>query len=284
MATTEGETLMLRLSMTYENRSVTLENVTSVTIIGDNGIGKTAFLERIALMNEDNINTILNVKGSFSYEKFSVRIDDDEKRCERVGAGRVRLPYSLFPYAEGHTYICEGNIGYKISIVYPYAFLTPIHNEHFGLFVKPNDEVMKFNEIIKEFIDGTVVPFRSNYIYQDFVYQNGDNILYLHNLGRGISNLVNLLWHVYKYKPDILLIDDIETLSLSPKRLKMLLKWLVEYIRDDKLKAMLFTTNSDAYVHLAEVDENAKFLLLQKDNHIIMDRKEVLDRLDKGLV
>jgi len=43
---------------------------------------------------------------------------------------------------------------------------------------------------------------------------------------------------------------------------------------------MLFTTNSDAYVYLAKVDENAKFLLLQKDSYIVMDREEVLDRLD----
>jgi len=60
----------------------------------------------------------------------------------------------------------------------------------------------------------------------------------------------------------------------------MLLKWFTEYIRDNKLKAILFTTNSDAYVDLAEVDEGAKFLLLQKDNHIVMDTDEVLDRID----
>jgi len=57
----------------------------------------------------------------------------------------------------------------------------------------------------------------------------------------------------------------------------MLLKWFAEYIRENKLKALLFTTNSDVYVHLAEVDENAKFLLLQKNNHIVMDREEVLN-------
>ena len=92
--------------------------------------------------------------------------------------------------------------------------------------------------------------------------------------------MVKLLWSVYYYKPDILLIDDIETLSLHPKRLQILLKWFTKYIRDNKLKAMLFTTNSDAYVDLAEVDEGAKFLLLQKDNHIVMDREEVFDRID----
>jgi len=102
----------------------------------------------------------------------------------------------------------------------------------------------------------------------------------LDNLGRGISNTVKLLWLVYYYKPDILLIDDIETLSLHPKRLQLLLKWFTKYIRDNKLKAMLFTTNSDAYVDLAEVDEGAKFLLLRKDDYMLMDRDEVLDRID----
>ena len=273
-----------KLSVVYGNQSISLENITTLAVLGDNGVGKTAFLERIALVNEDNISVILNAKGSFSYEKFSVNIDGEEKRCERASAERVlsRFGLNLFPL-EGQTYICEGNIRYKISIVYPCTFQKPIHNEHYGLPVKPNDEVMKFNERIKGFVDGDgiVIPFYSYfysyYAYADFTYQSGDNVLYLDNLGRGVSNLVKLLWLVYRYKPDILLIDDIESLGLSPKRLKMLLKWFAEYIRENKLKALLFTTNSDAYVHLAEVDENAKFLLLQKDNHIVMDREGVLN-------
>jgi ABC-type uncharacterized transport system ATPase component len=92
--------------------------------------------------------------------------------------------------------------------------------------------------------------------------------------------MVKLLWLVYYHRPDVLLIDDIETLNLHPKRLQMLLKWFTEYIRDNKLKAMLFTTNSDAYYYLAEVDKEAKFLLLQKDNHIVMDTEEVFDIVD----
>jgi predicted ATPase len=278
-----------KISVVYNNRSISLENVTTIAVLGDNGVGKTAFLERIALMSDDNINTILNVKGSFSYEKFSVNIDGEEKRCERASAERVITKFGLNPYInwvplEGQTYICEGNIRYKIGIVYPYTFQKPIHNEYYGLPVKPDDEVMKFNEMIKGFIDGDgiVIPFYSYYGYLDFTYQSGDNVTYLDNLGRGVSNLVKLLWLVYHHKPDILLIDDIETLGLSPKRLKMLLKWFVEYIRENKLKAMLFTTNSDAYTYLAEVDENAKFLLLQKDNYIVMDREEVLNRRGVG--
>jgi len=275
--------MLRKLSVVYDGRSISLENVTTVAILGDNGVGKTAFLERIALMNEDNVSAILNVKGSFSYEKFSANIDGEEKRCERVNAERVRTvinPYGVWVPFEGYTYVCEGNIRYKISIVYPCGLRTPIHNENYGLAVKPNDEVVKFNEMIKEFIggDGVVVPVYSNYIYLDFVYQSADNVLYLDNLGRGVSNLVKLLWLVYHHKPDILLIDDIETLGLSPKRLKVLLRWFTQYIRESKLKALLFTTNSDAYTYLAEVDENAKFLLLQKDNHIAMGREEVLNR------
>jgi predicted ATPase len=273
------------LSVTYENQSISFQNVSTIAVIGDNGVGKTAFLERIGLTNEYNISVILNAKGSFSYEKFSVNIDGEEKRCERVSAERVFTKFGLNPYInsiplEGQTYICEGNIRYKISIVYPYTFQKPIHNEHYGLPVKPDDEVMKFNEMIKGFIDGDgiVIPFYSNYIYLDFTYQSGDNVLYLDNLGRGVSNLVKLLWLVYRYKPDILLIDDIETLGLRPKRLKMLLKWFLQYIRENKLKALLFATNSDAYINLAEVDENAKFLLLQKDNHIVLGREEILNR------
>jgi len=267
-----GEKLVLnKLSVVYDNRFISLENISTVAILGDNGVGKTAFLERIALTNEDNIPTILNTKGSINYENFSVNIDDEEVKCEHAKADRTSVPLAF----ETHYYDCKGSTKYKVMIIYPYTFRTMVHQPHYGIFVKPNDENMKFNNMIKGLIDGTVIR-----VVDDFLYENGDNVTYLDNLGRGISNTVKLLWSVYYYKPDILLIDDIETLSLHPKRLQILLKWFTEYIRDNKLKSMLFTTNSDAYVDLAEVDKGAKFLLLQKDNHIVMDREEVLDRLD----
>jgi len=270
--------MLNKLSVVYNNRSISLENISTVAILGDNGVGKTAFLERMALTNEDNIPTILNVKGNIDYENFSVNIDDEEVRCEHVKANRTRVPLDFgtrYLPSEMRHYDCKGSTKYKVMIIYPYAFMTMVHQPHYGIFVKPNDEEMKFNNMIKGLIDGTVL-----HVVDDFVYENGDNVTYLDNLGRGISNTVKLLWSVYHHKPDILLIDDIETLSLHPKMLQTLLKWFIEYIRDNKLKAMLFTTNSDTYVDLAEVDEGAKFLLLQRDNHIVMDREEVLDRLD----
>jgi AAA15 family ATPase/GTPase len=270
--------MLNNLSVTYDNRSITLENITTVAIVGDNGVGKTAFLERISLTNEDNITTILNVKGSFNYENFSVNINDEEVKCERVKAERIYVSvFSTIPYypMETHYNVCQGSTKYKVMIIYPYAFRTMVHQPHFGAVVKPKDEDAKFNNMIKEFIEGTVI-----HAVDDFIYENGDKVTYLDNLGRGISNTVKLLWLVYHHKPDILLIDDIETLSLHPKRLQMLLKWFTEYIRDNKLKSMLFTTNGEPYVDLAEVDKEAKFLILQRDNHIVMDRDEVLDRID----
>jgi len=275
-----------KLSITYNGTSITLENVTTVAVIGDNGIGKTALLERVALVNEDNTSAILNVKGSVSYEDFSVGIDDEEVKCERVEANRVRVSYRVEPngvpvplISEVRRYNCQGNIKHKVMIVYPYAFKTPVHEPHYNVFIKPNNEDVEFNRIIKrlieELIDGTVI-----HTVGDFIYEEGDNTKYLDSLGRGISNTVKLIWTVFHHKPDILLIDDIETLGLHPKRLQTLLRWFKEYIREDKLKAVLFTTNSDAYADLAEVDEEAKFLLLRKDGYIIMDREEVLKRLD----
>jgi AAA15 family ATPase/GTPase len=269
--------MLNKLSVTYNKTSISLENITTLAIIGDNGVGKTAFLERIALTNEDNIPTILNTKGSINYEKFSVNIDGEEVECEHVKAERILVPrdFNDSVASEIRYYNCKGSIKYRIMITYPYTFRTMAHLPHYGIFVKPNDEDMKFNNMIKGLVDGTII-----HVIDDFLYENGNNVTYLDNLGRGISNMVKLLWLVYYYKPDILLIDDIETLSLHTKRLKMLLRWFTEYIRDNKLKALLFTTHSDVYVDLAEVDEGAKFLLLQKDNHIVMDREEVLDRVD----
>jgi len=269
--------MLNKLSVAYDNRTISLENISTLAILGDNGVGKTAFLERIALTNEDNIPTILNVKGRIKYENFSVNIDGEEVKCEHVEAERIRVPFiSDNPVvSEMHHHDCKGSIKYKVMIVYPYTFRTMVRQPYYAVSFKPRDEDIKFNNMIKELVDGTVIR-----VADGFLYKNGDDVTYLDNLGRGISNMVRLLWLVYYYKPDILLIDDIETLSLHPKRLQMLLKWFVDYIRDNKLKAMLFSTNSDAYVDLAEVDEKAKFLLLQKDNHIVMDTEEVFNRID----
>ena len=277
--------MLNKLSIVYDNRSISLENITTLAILGDNGVGKTAFLERIALTNEDNIPTILNAKGYFNYENFSVSIDDEEVKCEHVKANRIytfkRVEVNGIPepdFSEIRHYICKGSTKYKVMIIYPYTFRTPVRQPNYGVFIKPNDDNMKFNNMIKglieDLIDGIVID-----TVGDFFYEKGDNVTYLDSLGRGITNMVKLLRLVYNYKPDILLIDDIETLSLHPKRLQTLLKWFTEYIRDNKLKAMLFTTNSDAYVDLAEVDKGAKFLLLQKDKHIVMDTEEVFDRI-----
>jgi len=270
--------MLNELSVTYNKTSISLENITTLAILGDNGVGKTTLLERIALTNEDNIPTILNVKGSINYEKFSVNIDGEEVQCERVEAERIRVPFisiNSSVVSEIRHYECKGSTKYKVIIVYPYTFRTIVHQPHYVISVRLTDEDMKFNNMIKGLVDGTVIR-----VADGFLYENGDNVTYLDNLGRGISNMVRLLWLVYYYKPDILLIDDIETLSLHPKRLQMLLKWFTECIRDNKLKAMLFTTNSDAYFYLAEVDKEAKFLLLRKDDYIVMDTEEVFDRID----
>jgi len=85
-----------------------------------------------------------------------------------------------------------------------------------------------------------------------------------------------LMWLVYYHKPDILLIDDIETLHLHPLRFEVFLKWLLSR----GLKALIFTTNSDAYVTLAELDTKSQFLLLRKDGYILMDSYDALNRID----
>jgi len=273
-----------RLAVSYDNRSITLEDVTTVAVSGDNGVGKTALLERIALVNEDNVSTILNVKGAVKYENFSVSIDDEQVKCEYVEANRVYVSDRIEPsgipvpiVSEMRHYDCKGSTKYRVMIIYPYTFRTPIHEPHYDVFVKPNDKNMEFNNMIRWLVNGIVL-----HVPGDFIYEDNGNIKYLDSLGRGISNTVKLIWSVYRYKPDILLIDDLETLGLRHKRLQTLLRWFKEYIRDGKLKAMLFTTNSDAYADLAKADEGAKFLVLRKNGYIIMNREEVLERRGKA--
>ncbi len=54
--------MLSRLSV-VSNISISLENVTTVAILGDNGVGKTAFLEKIALVNENNLISVFKRKG-----------------------------------------------------------------------------------------------------------------------------------------------------------------------------------------------------------------------------
>jgi ABC-type dipeptide/oligopeptide/nickel transport system ATPase component len=251
------------------NVSVTINDFNSLAILGDNGVGKTSFLEKIALVDEKNLEAIIKARGYVRHKSFSVTIDGDKVECEEAGGERYFLGQILFP--ENYTYICNGHVRYKVMIVYPYAFITAIHEYYYDVPVKPKDEDIKFSNSIKDFIDGIVI--RSS---NDFLYRKDDFITYLDNLGSGISRAVRLMWLVYYHKPDILLIDDIETLHLHPLRFEVFLKWLLSR----GLKALIFTTNSDAYVTLAELDMKSQFLLLRKDGYILMDSYDALNRID----
>jgi len=241
--------------------SITVEDFGSLAVLGDNGVGKTAFIEKIALVDEKNLETVVNARGYVKYKNFSVIIDGDKVECEEVRGEKYRVSPGSF------TYICNGYVGYKVMIVYPYT----IHDYYYDVPIKPNDEDIKFSNSIKDFIDGIIIRSAN-----DFLYEKDDFVTYLDNLGSGISRAVKLMWLVYHHKPDILLIDDIESLHLHPIRFENLLKWLLSR----KLKALIFTTNSDAYVTLAELDRNSRFLLLRKDGYILMDSYDALNRVD----
>ena len=250
------------------NISVTVKDFNSLVVLGDNGIGKTSFIEKIALVDEKNLYSIVNVRGYVKYENFSVTIDGDKVKCEKVMGERHYV--AQFIPSEGYTYICEGHVKYKVMIIYPYALGTSVHDYYYNVPVKSKDEDVKFSSEIGDFVDGIIIRSAN-----DFIYEKGDFVTYLDNLSGGISKAVKLMWLVYHYKPDILLIDDIESLHLHPSRFDKFLKWLLSR----ELKAIIFTTNSDAYVTLAEMDKNSKFLLLRKDGYMLMDRDEALDRI-----
>jgi len=249
--------------------SITVEDFSSLAVLGDNGVGKTSFIEKIALVDEKNLEAVIKARGYVRYKDFSVIIDGDKVECEEVGGERYFLGQILFP--ENYTYICKGHVNYKVMIFYPYTFITAVHEYYYDVPVKPKDEDIVFSNSIKDFIDGIVIRSSS-----DFLYEKGDFVTYLDNLGSGISRSVKLMWFVYHHKPDILLIDNIESLHLHPTRFEKLLKWLLSR----GLKALIFTTNSDAYVTLSELDRNSRFLLLRKDGYILMDSYDALNRID----
>ena len=249
--------------------SITIKDFNSLVILGDNGVGKTAFLEKIALVDKVNLEAMVNSRGYIRYKNFSVVIDGDKVQCDEVGGERYFLGQILFP--ENYTYICNGHVRYKVMIFYPYTFITAVHEYYYDVPIKPKDKDIEFSNLISDFIDGVVI--RSS---NDFLYTKDDTTTYLDNLGSGISRAVKLMWFVYYHKPDVLLIDNIESLHLHPLRFKKFLNWLFSR----NLKGIIFTTNSDAYITLAELDRNSKFLLLKKDGYMIMDNYDALNRID----
>jgi energy-coupling factor transporter ATP-binding protein EcfA2 len=254
------------------NTSVTVKDFNSLVILGDNGVGKTAFIEKIALVDEDNLETIVDSRGYVKYNDFSVTIDGDKFKCKDVRGERYGIPvfgYQFVP-SEGYIYICDGHVKYKVMIVYPYTLGTAIHQEFYDIPIKPRDGDIRFSNEIKDFINGIVIHSAN-----DFIYEEGDFVTYLDNVGDGISKAVKLAWLVYQYKPNILLIDNIESVHLHPIRFEKFLSWLLSR----NLKSLIFTTNSDIYITLAEMDKYSKFLLLRKDGYMVMDRDEAIDRI-----
>jgi len=251
------------------NISIKVNDFGSLAVLGDNGVGKTAFIEKVALVDENNLEAMVKARGYIRYKDFSVIIDGDKVECEEAGGERYFIGQIIPPAS--YTYICNGDVRYKVMIFYPYTFITAIHEYYYDVLIKPKNSDIEFSNSIKDFIDGIVI--RSS---NDFLYRKDDFITYLDNLGSGISRAVKLMWFVYHNKPDILLIDDIESLHLNPIRLEIFLKWLLSR----KMKALIFTTNSDAYITLAELDMNSKFLLLRKDGYIVFDNYEALNRID----
>jgi len=249
--------------------SITVEDFSSLVILGDNGVGKTSFLEKIALVDEKNLEAIIKARGYVRHKNFSVVIDGDRVECEEAGGERYFIGQIIPPAS--YTYICNGHVKYNVMIFYPYTFITAVHEYYYDVLINPKREDIEFSNSIKDFIDGIVI--RSS---NDFLYRKDDFITYLDNLGSGISRAVKLMWFVYHNKPDILLIDNIESLHLHPVRFEIFLKWLLSR----KMKAVIFTTNSDAYVTLAELDRNSRFLLLRKDGYILMDNYDALNRID----
>jgi energy-coupling factor transporter ATP-binding protein EcfA2 len=249
--------------------SITVNDFNSLVVLGDNGVGKTSFIEKVALVNEDNLEAMVKARGYVRYKGFSVTIDGDKVECEEAGGERYFIG-QIIP-SSSYTYICNGHVRYKVMIFYPYTFITAVHDYYYDVLIKPKDEDIEFSKSINDFIDGVVI--RSS---NDFLYRKGDFITYLDNLGSGISSAVKFMWFVYHYKPDILLVDNIESLHLHPLRFEKLFKWL----SSRGLKGFIFTTNSDAYVTLAELDTNSKFLLLKKGGYVVMDNRDVLNYID----
>ena len=72
--------------------SISLENVNTLAILGDNGVGKTAFLEKIALVDEKNLEIVVNARGYVKYKDFPLQLMTIKLNVKKLGVkGTVLL-------------------------------------------------------------------------------------------------------------------------------------------------------------------------------------------------
>jgi len=245
----------------FDNVSINLGKTN--VFIGDNGSGKTTVLESIAVMlgHLDEI------------------IDNRNIKDHNIVMATLRKNY----YKE---YSIEGifNTKYLLNLDGVRFFKQPIKVMHFIPELLPKYEKKVINEInnlknftsmhkeVSESLKAIDSSFEDIAPYQDqlVIEKNDKTLIRLNDLGKGLSSLIILSLIIILKKPEILLIDNVDAMGLSPLRIETL-----KAILDKSNSMTLFTTQSMDIIAVFCKDDNVKFHLMSEGKINTLNANEV---------
>ena len=104
----------------------------------------------------------------------------------------------------------------------------------------------------------------------------------LSDMGDGIQTLVTLMMLYEHVKPEVLLVDDIES-HLNPRALKILARWLLKIIEKDNIYFIASTHSLEAAKLVTTTLEElgARIILLDLRDGILYNRELTIDEVEK---
>jgi len=245
----------------FNNVSINLDKTN--VFIGDNGSGKTTVLESIAVLSghldeiidSRNINnckiTMTTLRQNY-YKEYSIEGVFDMKYLLNLDGVRI--------------------FKQPIKVVYFIPELLPKYEKKV---INEINNLKNFTSMHKEVIDllkNIDNSFEDIAPYQDqlVIEKNDKTLIRLNDLGKGLSSLIILSLIIMLKKPEILLIDNVDAMGLSPLRVETL-----KAILDKSNSMILFTTQSMDVIAVFCRDDNVKFHLMSEGKINTLNANEV---------
>ena len=221
-------------------------------IMGDNNVGKTSLLEAIALLDERNRELV---------EKFR-----DKKEIK----GEVEL------YLNGEYYykrLSDTKTNYKgFLLIYSHLFEQ----------VEVDPQTLRgVTELMERFDPKVFYVYLSANKKVRVLFSDKTDVS-IHELGYGYKSLLYFLIMLAKYRPKVVLIDDLEGFSLHPE----LLNRFYEFLLGLDVELVLITTqSSDVYAYLAykakvKERDDVFFILMNDEKYEVLTTEDALDIMD----
>jgi hypothetical protein len=196
-----------------------LINLSKINVfIGDNGSGKTTILESVAILS-GRLNEILVSRNVKDYKTLMTTL---------------RKNYSIRNYSIEGVFNTGQDFKYFSTLDVGNTFEQPIKVVYFipDLLYKYEEEVINklknledfvslrkgVSELLKTIDDSfeNVFLYQVDDKYQLFIEKSDRSLIRLGDLGKGLSSLILLSLLLMLEKPEILVIDDVESMGLFP--------------------------------------------------------------------